>query len=201
MIYRLTRFLIRLLFWLIARVQVYGMENVDLNQSCIAAGNHTGRLDPGLIYLVLDRQDIILFVAEKYRKYPPVRWLAKAMRHLGRSLQCGYGCNTPGLRRLKQGGVMVSPRRHAQPQVSCMRASRSQYLAVKAGVPIVPQGCEDCVVISLKHFRCVISGAWGQAAPLQLVTGCSAEHTDEIMCHIAALLPEARLLCRSSPLA
>lgn len=205
MIFRGIRLLIRLLFWLIARVRVYGIEHLDLYQSYVAAGNHIGRLDPGLVFLVLDRQDIILFVAEKYRKYPPMRWLAKSLNAIWIDrYNADMRAMRQALRRLKQGGVMgIAPEGTRSPLGVLQRGKPgASYLAVKAGVPILPVaivGCEDRVVIErLKHFRRLdIVARVGKPFKLpDLQAGNRDEQlqedTDEIMCHIAALLPAER---------
>jgi 1-acyl-sn-glycerol-3-phosphate acyltransferase len=205
MIFRGMLSLIRVLFWLIARVRIYGMERLHLNQSYVAAGNHIGRLDPGLVFLVLDRQDIILFVAEKYRKYAPMRWLANAMNAIWIDrYNADMGALRQALRRLKQGGVMaIAPEGTRSPSGTLQRGrAGASYLAVKAGVPIVPvavMGCEDRVVVErLRHFRRLdIVGRVGE--PFKLLPLHAGdrdeqlqEDTDEIMCHIAALLPPER---------
>jgi 1-acyl-sn-glycerol-3-phosphate acyltransferase len=205
MFYRLTRFLIRLMFWFIARVRIYGMENLDLDQSCVVAGNHIGRLDPGLIYLVVDRQDIILFVAEKYRKYAPIRWLTRAMNAIWVDrFNADMGAMRQALRRLKSGGVMaIAPEGTRSPDGNLLRGrAGASFLAAKAGVPIVPvavMGTEDRVVIDrLRHLRRLdIVARVGKPFKLPALKDGDRdaqlqEFTDEIMCHIAALLPPER---------
>jgi 1-acyl-sn-glycerol-3-phosphate acyltransferase len=205
MIYRLTRFVIRLMFWLIARIRVYGMENIDLNQSCVAVGNHIGRLDPGLIYLVLNRRDIIMFVAEKYRKHAFYRWLIRAMDAIWVDrFNADMGAMRQALRRLKRGGVMViAPEGTRSPTGALQRGhAGASFLAVKAGVPIVPvaiMGTEDHVVMDrLRRLRRLdIEARVGKPFMLPALHADDREsqlqeYTDEIMCHIAALLPAER---------
>jgi 1-acyl-sn-glycerol-3-phosphate acyltransferase len=205
MVYRLTRFLIRRLFWLIARIRIYGMRNLDLNQSCVVAGNHIGRLDPGLIYLVLDRQDIILFLAEKYRKYALMRWIAKVMNAIWVDrFNADMAAMRQALRRIRSGGVMaIAPEGTRSPDGNLQRGrAGASYLAVKAGVPVVPvavTGLEDHVVVRrLRRLRRLdVVARVGTPFRLPPLQGGERdaqlqEYTDEIMCHIAALLPPER---------
>jgi 1-acyl-sn-glycerol-3-phosphate acyltransferase len=76
------------------------------------------------------------------------------------------------------------------------------YLAWKAGVPILPvaiTGCEDAVVKDrLKHLRRLhIKVVAGPAFVLAPIAGKDREallehYTEEVMCRIAAVLPEER---------
>jgi len=45
----------------------------------VAVTNHVGRLDAGMPYCLIDRADIIMLVAEKYREVAIFRWLARAL--------------------------------------------------------------------------------------------------------------------------
>lgn len=205
MAYRLARFSIRLLFWLIAKLRVYGMENVDLSESFVAVGNHIGRLDPGLVYIILDRRDIIMFVAEKYRKYAFYRWLIRNMDAIWVDrYNADLGAMREALRRLKRGGVVtIAPEGTRSPDGTLRQGNAgASFLAAKAGVPVVPvafTGTEDSEVISrLRRLkRLDIVACVGKPFTLPpLVAGDREaqlqEYTDEIMCHIAALLPPER---------
>ncbi len=77
--YSLLRSSINVLLPVFTRVEVYGLENLPRTGGYIAAANHAGRIEIPLVYYLLDRDDIILLVAEKYRKYGIVRWLVKQL--------------------------------------------------------------------------------------------------------------------------
>lgn len=202
MAYHLTRFLIRTMFWLIARLRVYGMENIDLEGSYVGTGNHIGRLDPGLIYLVIDRSDIIMFVAEKYRKYAFFRWLIRAMDAIWLDrYNPDLGAMREALRRLRRGGVVtIAPEGTRSPDGTLQRGRPgASYLAVRAGVPVVPvafTGTMDSEVRArLSRLRRLdIEARVGKPFVLPPLTPGDREaqlqeYTDEIMCHIAVLLP------------
>jgi len=50
MMYRLIRFLARLLVHTLTRLEVEGLERVPREGAFIATGNHLGVLDPVLVY-------------------------------------------------------------------------------------------------------------------------------------------------------
>src|SRR5512135_2363254 len=80
MAFSLVMFLLRAILRIIARVTVYGAENMPPKGTVfIAVANHIGRLDPGFVYYLLNRKDIIMLVAEKYYEHTWSRLLAQAV--------------------------------------------------------------------------------------------------------------------------
>jgi 1-acyl-sn-glycerol-3-phosphate acyltransferase len=76
----LARLVVNFLFRGLSRVTVYGAERIPDIPSYIAVSNHVGRLDAGLVYYLLDRNDIIMLVAEKYRNHCGLgRWSGRWM--------------------------------------------------------------------------------------------------------------------------
>jgi hypothetical protein len=67
--FRIMRFLIRLWVALIAQVEVHGMHKLP-EGSVLVVSNHLGRLDTAVFFCVIDRQDIIMPIAGKYRYHP-----------------------------------------------------------------------------------------------------------------------------------
>lgn len=205
MTYRLARFLIRLVFRLITRVKVMGAEHIPASGGMVAVTNHVGRLDAGLPYCLIDREDIIMLVAEKYRQVAVWRWLAGALDgvwvdRFNADLAAVRAC----LRRLKAGGVLViAPEGTRSPTGSLLPArSGAGFLAARSGMPILPTavtGTEDAVVKArLKRLRRLdVEVRFGAAFLLQARPDLDPQarlqaHDDEIMCRIAALLPPER---------
>src|SRR3990172_2736578 len=149
MTFKITRALIRLFFRLIARIEVQGMENVPRSGGLVAVTNHVGRIDPGLAYVLIDRDDIIMLVAEKYRETAIFRWLTWAIDGIWVDrFNADFSAVRACLRRLKRGGMMViAPEGTRSPTGSLIRAqSGAGYLAMKSGAPILPSavtGTED----------------------------------------------------------
>jgi len=202
--HKIFRFFVRLILGLLARVEIVGVENMPSGGFVIAA-NHIGRLDAALAYYVLDRPDIIMVVAEKYKKYAVFRWLVKLTNGM---FVDRYNADIHAiretLRRLMQGQVFtITPEGTRSKSGNLIEAKPGgTYLAWKAGVPILPvgvTGTEDAVVVDrLKHFkRLDIKIVAGRSFTLPSVKGknrdaAMQQYTNEVMCRIAALLPEDR---------
>lgn len=202
----ILRFFLRLLLRLLAQVELIGSEHVPLSGGYVIASNHIGRLDAALVYYVLDTNNIIMLVAEKYKKYALTRWLTRAVNGIFvNRFAPDVRALREAMKRLKAGGILAIAPEGTRSKSGALLEARPGgiYLAWKAGVPILPvalTGCEDAVVVQrLKHFkRLKIKVVIGK--PFALPTGINGkdrdvalqEYTDEVMCRIAALLPEAR---------
>jgi 1-acyl-sn-glycerol-3-phosphate acyltransferase len=203
--HKIIRFIVRTILSLIARVEIVGFENLPSGGFVIAA-NHIGRLDAALPYYVLDRADIIMVVAEKYARYGFLRWLVRITNGM---FVDRYNTDIHAiretLRRLQQGQVFtITPEGTRSKSGNLIEAKPGViYLAWKAGVPVLPvalTGTEDAVVVErLKHFKRlhvrIIAGI-PFSLPIEVKgkdrDGTMQQYTDEVMCRIAALLPENR---------
>ena len=203
--HKIFRFIIRLILQLIAHVELSGFENIPAAQGYVIAANHIGRLDAALAYYIFDRPDIIVMVAEKYQKYAFTRWLTHVVNGIFIDrYNADVGALRQTLRRLQSGGILtMTPEGTRSKSGNLIEAKPGGiYLAWKAGVPILPAaltGTEDAVVKDrLKHFkRLDIKAIAGRPFMLPPVKGkdrdaAMQEYTDEVMCRIAALLPEER---------
>jgi 1-acyl-sn-glycerol-3-phosphate acyltransferase len=203
--YSLVRFLLRLILRLIAHLTVYGMENVPSEStSFVGVSNHIGRIDPAFVYYLLDRKDIIMMVAEKYKDHAWSRILANAVNGIFVD-RFGADLNAMRevLRRIKKGGLVVlAPEGTRSPAGSLIQGrDGASYIAAKAGLPILPGGITGTsdkeVVYRLKHFKRLQVGlSFGPTftlPPLENETRDEqlAAYTEEIMCRIATELPEA----------
>jgi 1-acyl-sn-glycerol-3-phosphate acyltransferase len=199
------RFFVRFLLGLIAQVEMIGFENLPATQGYVIAANHIGRLDAALPYYVLDRPDIIMVVAEKYQKNAFFRWLVRITNGMFIDrYNADIHAIRETLRRLQQGGIFtITPEGTRSKSGNLIEGKPGGiYLAWKAGVPILPvalTGTEDAVVVDrLKHFkRLDIKAVAGPAFTLPPAKGKDRDavlqqYTDEVMCRIAALLPEDR---------
>lgn len=202
MTYKTVQFLIRLFVKLIARVEVFGMEYAPNARSAIVVSNHIGRLDAGLIYYAVDRQDIIMLVAEKYRNHPFYRWLMGSLDSIFIDrFNADLSAMREVLRRLEKGGVLaIAPEGTRSPNGALQEGrDGASYLAARSGVLIVPvglNGCQDAVIKQrLKRFqRLHITVQIGKPFTLPPLQSKDREAqlkacTEEIMCQIAALLP------------
>jgi len=202
--FRFVQFLLRLVFRLISRLEVYGMENIPTSGPFIAVSNHIGRLDAALVYVVIDRTDIIMMVAEKYKENAFFRWLVRMLDgvYIDR-FNADLNAMREIMRRLKAGGVLVmAPEGTRSPTASLQDGKDgASYLAAKSRLPILPvgvTGTEDGLVMKqLRRFkRLKIVAYVGKTFMLPPLSAKEREiqlpqFTNEIMCQIAALLPES----------
>lgn len=199
---KITYFLINLIFRLVARLEVIDRQNAPLDESFVLVSNHIGRLDAALIYHFSQRRDIIMLVAEKYRKIPLVPWFVKQLDGIWVDrFNADFGAVRETLNRLKQGGMLVlAPEGTRSPSGKLQRGRPgASYLAARAEVPIVPValvGSEDAnVMANLRRLKrtsiTVRVGKPFRLPPLPKKDRDAAleAYTDEIMCRIAALLP------------
>jgi 1-acyl-sn-glycerol-3-phosphate acyltransferase len=197
------RFLIRILLNAIARFELHGREHVPLNGGMILASNHIGIIDIIMVYFVIDRTDLFIPVAEKWEKIGWIRWLGKQLNFL---FVDRYNPDLKALRRMialmEEGKCLVIAPEGTRSRVGSLIEGKPgvAYLAARSGFPVVPvaiTGTEDKVLIgNLKRFRkSTITLTGGKPfiiPPLPKQERDAALHhaTDEIMCQIAALLPE-----------
>jgi 1-acyl-sn-glycerol-3-phosphate acyltransferase len=197
------RWLIRSLLQLVAHVEIRGYENLPPVRSYLLATNHIGILDAILPFVALNRWDIYIPVAEKWEKNGFLNWLGryfnfvfidrfnpdiKAMRKIMHLMEEGNAIAiSPEGTRSRVGSLI-----EGKPGVT--------YLASKLNCPIVPvaiTGTEDKVILgNLKRLK--KSHITVTAGPSFIIPPLPREqrdemlkkYTDELMCRIAALLPE-----------
>lgn len=202
MAFSIARFLIILVIRLTCRLEVHGLDRLPKSGAYAVASNHLGRLDPLLVYYLLDRRDIIMLVAEKYRQNALARWFVRQLDGIFvERFEADFSAVRQALTRLRQGGVLVlAPEGTRSPTGALIEGRHGiSYLAAKAGVPIYPvgiSGTEDSAALAgfkrLRRARVV--GHVGEPFTLPPLSREKREetlaiYTDEIMCRIAALIP------------
>lgn len=201
--YRLIMYSAKIITVLLARVEIEGRENLLSQGSYIGTSNHVGRLEVLLAYYMVGRDDLIMIIAEKYRESAFWRWLARMVDGIFIDrYNADFTALREVLKRLKQGGIMaIAPEGTRSKSGKLMEGHLgAAFLAAKSGVPVIPvgvTGTEDHLVLaSLKHFKRVkVKVRVGKAYQIPPLTSGDREAqlqraTDEIMCQIAALLPE-----------
>ncbi|HET9915098.1 MAG TPA: lysophospholipid acyltransferase family protein [Anaerolineales bacterium] len=187
---------------LIVTIEVHGLEKVPTG-NVIGAANHLGRLDTAVLFCIIDREDIIMPVAEKYRDHP----IYGILGHLANVIwlnrfEADYSALRQILERMKQGGLFVIAPEGTRSKTEALQEGKMgvAFLAGKSGFPVLPvalTGTEDRrVVENLKRFRRTkITVSAADPLYITIPQGKGREEamrqaTDEIMCQIAALLPE-----------
>jgi 1-acyl-sn-glycerol-3-phosphate acyltransferase len=199
----ILRFLVRTLFTLITRTEILGLENIPATGSFVIASNHLGLVDAVLVFYALDRWDLFTMVAEKWGVNPLTRWLGK---HFNFIFIDRFNPDIQAMRQImrlmRQGLVMVIAPEGTRSRVGSLIEGKPgvSYLAAKAGYPIVPVGIagssDEILLNNLKHLHRtpihVRIGEQFRLPPLPHDHRDQAlqQFTDEIMCRIAALLPE-----------
>ncbi|HSF81150.1 MAG TPA: lysophospholipid acyltransferase family protein [Anaerolineales bacterium] len=197
---KLIRAIARLLFKLFARLEVTGLENVPTQGGCILAVNHLGRLDPPLVFAMLDRDDVTSLVADKYLHHPFFRWIVNAVNGIWINREeADFNALRAARSFLLAGGVLGIAPEGTRSHTGALIAAKTgvAYLADKAGVPIVPvaiSGTEKAVRELLRLRRQSIKIRFGKPMRLPPLergdrTAALQRNTDEIMCQIAAMLP------------
>jgi 1-acyl-sn-glycerol-3-phosphate acyltransferase len=184
-------------------VEIAGMEKLPAGNVILAA-NHLGRLDTAVLLYALDREDIIMPIAEKYRNHPLFGVMGRAVDAIWLNrFEADYASLREILARMQKGGLMVIAPEGTRSRTEALQQAKmgAAFLAAKSGYPVLPvalTGTEDRGVIeNLKHFRrSKIKAVAGDPFTVEIPHGKGREEamraaTDEIMCRIAAMLPES----------
>ncbi len=200
---RFLRWLIRVVFRVIAKIEAVGYENLPEKGGFVIAVNHLGILDAPMAYYALDSWNLFIPVAEKWEKNPFLRWLGKYLNFI---FIDRFNPDLKAMReimnRMAEGQTLVIAPEGTRARNEKMAQGRPgvAYLASKMGwqvVPVAISGTEDRILFdNLKHFR---------RTKIRLTAGKSftlpsfprehrdevlQKYTDEIMCRIAVMLPE-----------
>lgn len=201
--FRLIRSIIRFIMNLIADIEVRGLEKMPPG-NLIGASNHLGRLDTAAMLCVVDREDIIMPVAEKYKNH----WLFGLIGRAADAIwlnrfEADFSALREILARMEKGGLLVIAPEGTRSKTEALQEAKLgvAFLASKSGFPVMPvaaTGTEDRVVLeNLKRFRRTkIVVTVGDPIRIEIPKGKGREHalreaTDEIMCQIGAMLPES----------
>lgn len=189
-------------FKLLSRIEVYGLEHLPPVGGCILASNHLSRVDPALIFVLVDREDMTALVADKYLRYPFFRWL---VNQVGGIWLHRENADLHALRQaqifLEDGGLLgIAPEGTRSHSRALTQAKTGvAYLVHRSRVPVLPvaiTGTETAVSQLFRLRRPKIRIEFGEPFHLPPIdrsnrnAGLQA-NTDEIMCRIAMLLPPA----------
>jgi 1-acyl-sn-glycerol-3-phosphate acyltransferase len=200
---QVLRFLIRILLKLIARFEIRGKENLPLTGGMVIASNHIGILDIIMVYFVIDRTDLFIPVAEKWEKIGWIRLLGKQLNFL---FVDRYNPDLKALRKMialmQDGKCLVIAPEGTRSRTGSLNEGKPgvAYLAARSGFPVIPVAitgtADETLLENVKHFHksniTLTGGKQFSIPPLPNRERDAAlqKWTDEIMCQIAALLPE-----------
>lgn len=200
---RILRFLIRVLLRLIAKVEIYGKENVPLTGGMILSSNHIGILDIIMVYVAIDRTDLFIPVAEKWEKIGWIRWLGQQLNFL---FVDRYNPDLKAMRKMialmEEGKCLVIAPEGTRSRTGGLIEGKPgvAFLAARSGFPVIPvaiTGTEDKVIFGnvkrLKRSNVTLTGGNQfiiPPLPKKNRDEALQNYIDEIMCQMAAILPE-----------
>ena len=203
MIARIVRFLNRMFVKAILDIKFYNLDSQPREGALIVAGNHLGVLDALIVFSVIDKRDYIVMVAEYHKNYAFRRWLGKIVGAIFVDrYQADFAALREVIKRLNQGGVLIISPEGTRSKTGGLLPGQpgTAYLASKTGISVLPVsivGSEDRLILAnLKRLRrSPVKVVFGEAIRFAPVSREGREqalqgYTDEIMCQIAALLPE-----------
>lgn len=190
----------RFLFRVLTRVTVIGMDHLAKQGGYIVASNHLSTIEVPLVYLLIPRNDLSGLVAKKHQNNPFFRLLVNAFNGIWLNREEADAHALRAARdHLRNGGVLgLSPEGTRSPTGALISAKTGvAYLADQAGVPIVPVGVSGTYqatakILTLRRPKIIVH--FGEPFSLPPIDRKNKEeslqkNTDEIMCRIAALLP------------
>ncbi|HSK87048.1 MAG TPA: lysophospholipid acyltransferase family protein [Anaerolineales bacterium] len=199
----IIRWLIRQIFNLIAHVEVSGYEYLPPEGSFVIATNHLGIVDVPIAFYALDRWDMFVMIGEKWQNVGLFRWVGKYFNFL---FIDRFHPDIKALRKvialMEENNILVIAPEGTRSRTGALIEAKPgvSYLATKLNRPIVPvaiTGTEDKILFgNLKKLRrsyfTITAGPAFTLPPLPRENRDETlkRYTDEIMCHIAALLPE-----------
>jgi 1-acyl-sn-glycerol-3-phosphate acyltransferase len=199
----LLRWIIRRLLDVVARIEIRGFDNLPDGGAFVITTNHLGMMDATLLYYAVDRWDVFIPVAEKWERNAFLKWLGKYLNFV---FIDRFNPDLKAMRKMmalmEEGHTLVIAPEGTRSRVGSMMEGRpgAGYLAAKLQRPIVPigiAGTEDKTILgNLRRLR--RSHVIATAGPPYLLPPFTnrdrdkalKEYTDEVMCRIAALVPE-----------
>ena len=185
----------------LTHVVVTGEENIPPQGGCILATNHLSRLDTPFLFIAIKRNDLFGLVTDKYRYNPLFALFVKVSDSIWINREIAdFQAIRAAVAGVKKGTLLgIAPEGTRSKNGQMIQAKNGvALLAEKARVPILPVGIwgSDLAMKAIRSFRRqTVHISFGKTFMLpEIIRGDHEEmlnrNTDEIMCQIAALLPE-----------
>ncbi len=185
----------------LADVRVEGANFVPETGGFIVVTNHLSRLDTPFLMLSTPRRDVIGMVAKEYQRVPFFRWILDRIEVIWVSRDnYDFSAFRTAADYLKRGWIVGMAPEGTRSKTGALQPGKpgAALLAIKSGAPIVPasvMGSAEMLsrFVRLRKMRVTIQ--FGEPFHLKAFERGSEKErltaaTDEIMCRIAALLPE-----------
>jgi 1-acyl-sn-glycerol-3-phosphate acyltransferase len=185
----------------LTHIVVTGEENIPPQGGCILATNHLSRLDTPFLFIAIKRNDLFGLVTDKYRHNPLFALFVKVSDSIWINREIAdFQAIRAAVAGVKKGALLgIAPEGTRSKSAQMNQAKNGvALLAEKARVPILPVGIwgSDAAMKAILSFhRPTVHISFGKTFMLpEIIRGNHEEmldrNTDEIMCRIAALLPE-----------
>ena len=194
---------IRSLVRILTKFNIENAENLPDEGGVLVTTNHLSRLDTPFLLAITDRNDLVAIVAKKYRRKPFFKWILEkigTMVWMDRE-NADFAAIRNALDYLRKGamvGIAPEGTRSRESKGLLEGKQGAAVLAARANVPIIPIG-----IIGSES----VNGGWARLRRPSVTIRVGkpytippmdrdnrqawlSQYTDEIMCRIAALLPE-----------
>ncbi len=193
--------LVRFVAKLIVNLTVEGYDEIPQSEGFLLTTSHISRLDTPFLMLSTPREDIIPILARDYQKRAFFRWYLESIGVIWMNrYEMDYAAIRESVSYLKKGWIVGIAPEGTRSKTQTLQEGKSgaALLAERAKVPIVPAavlGSADMASRLKRLKKMNVTVRFGKAYTLppldrdnhkQWLNNC----TDEIMCRIAALLPE-----------
>ena len=185
----------------LTRTKFIGVENIPPTGGVLLACNHMSRMDIPVLFLTPNRPEMTALVTTKYLKYPLLRWFIVTAEGIWLDRDTAdFSAFRNAVKALSDGKALGIAPEGTRSQTGQLIEGKpgTALLALRTGVPIVPVaivGTEDSVSQLRRLKRPQISAEYGEPIIPPLLDRNNREGqlqilTDEIMCRIAAMMPQ-----------
>jgi 1-acyl-sn-glycerol-3-phosphate acyltransferase len=193
----------KIVFWILTRTSYSGGEHIPASGPFLVVTNHLSYADAPFIMLGIERPNMVVLAADTYRSNTFFRWLVAEVGGVWIHRGSGdRGAVKAAMETLKTGHILgMAPEGTRSRVTHALQTAKSgvAFIASKSGVPILPVGLSgtDKIFSELRRFRRAdIRFTAGPVFTLPSLDGSANKsatldgYTREVMCRIAALLPE-----------
>jgi 1-acyl-sn-glycerol-3-phosphate acyltransferase len=194
---------IRSLVKTLTKFTVVNQERLPKEGGALITTNHLSRLDTPILLAITDRDDLVAIVAKKYKEKPFFKWILEkvaTMVWMDRT-KTDFSAMREAIDQLRAGAMVgIAPEgTRSRETIGLLEGKPGAALLVaQTSVPIVPVGIIGSEKIN-QHFlrlkRPPVTIRVGEPYTLPEIDrddrqGWLSRSTEEIMCQIAALIPE-----------
>ncbi|MGV8049370.1 MAG: lysophospholipid acyltransferase family protein [Anaerolineaceae bacterium] len=195
--------IIRYLLHKLADVHIDGASNIPPTGGYLVVTNHTSRLDTPFLMLSTARHDVIGLISTKYQKIPFFQWILDSIQVIWISRdEYDFAAFRLAVNYLKRGWIVGIAPEGTRSKTGNLMVGKpgAALLALKSAVQIIPasvSGSSEMVKRFIRFRKMDVTIRFGK--PFSLPDASTGDEksrliagTEEIMCQIAALLPEEK---------